>query len=160
MSVVQTTGVEEVAISMATRVGVLLSGIAVQSLLAYALLPTGRGEFAVCILFAALLGVLLTPGSDAGAQYFVMAKEISVSQGVSVSLLICLVGAGLATALSISLITIGMVSRSALLSVVYYKMTITRPSLGWFPQRGDVVRVKSLTIAAVNRMQNRLSINV
>ena len=89
---------------MATRVGVLLSGIAVQSLLAYALLPTGRGEFAVCILFAALLGVLLTPGADAGAQYFVMAKEISVSQGVSVSLLICLVGAGLATALSIPLI--------------------------------------------------------
>ena len=103
-SVTQTTGVEDVAVSMATRVGILLSGVAIQSLLAYALLPAGRGEFAVCILFAALLGVLLTPGADAGAQYYVMAKKISVSQGVSVALLICLVGAGLATALAIPLI--------------------------------------------------------
>ena len=102
--IAQTTGVEDVAVSMATRVGILLSGVAMQSLLAYALLPTGRGEFAVCILFAALLGVLLTPGADAGAQYFVMAKKISVSQGVSVSLLISLAGAGLATVLAIPLI--------------------------------------------------------
>ena len=104
MSTAQTTGVEDVAVSMATRVGILLSGVGIQSLLAYALLPAGRGEFAVCILFATLLGVLLTPGADAGAQYFVMAKKISVSQGVSVSFLICLVGAGLATALAIPLI--------------------------------------------------------
>ena len=90
---------------MATRVGILLSGVAIQSLLAYALLPVGRGEFAVCILFAGLLGVLLTPGADAGSQYFVMAKKISVSQGVSVSLLICLVGAGLGATLAIPLIT-------------------------------------------------------
>ena len=102
--IAQTTGVEDVAVSMATRVCILLSGVAIQSLLAYALLPAGRGEFAVCILFAALLGVLLTPGADAGAQYFVMAKKISVSQGVSVSLLISLAGAGLATVLAIPLI--------------------------------------------------------
>ena len=104
ISAPRTTGVEDVAVSMATRVGILLSGVAIQSMLAYALLPAGRGEFAVCVLFAALLGALLTPGADAGAQYFVMAGKISVSQGVSVALLICLVGAGLATALATPLI--------------------------------------------------------
>ena len=104
-SIAQTTGVEDVAVSAATRVGLLLASVAIQSLLAYALLPAGRGEFAVCILFAALLGVLFTPGADAGAQYFVMAKKISVSQGVSISLLICLLGAVLSTVLAIPLIS-------------------------------------------------------
>ena len=100
----ETTGAEDVVVNTLTRVATLLSGIAIQSLLAYALLPVGRGEFAVCILFAGLLGVLLTPGADAGAQYFVMARRISISQGVSVSFLICVVGAGIAAALAISLI--------------------------------------------------------
>ena len=98
------TGIEDVALSVATRLGSLLSGLAIQSLLAYALLPTGRGEFAICIMFAAFAGVLLTPGVDAGSQYFVMAKKISVSQGISVSLTICLIGSGLSVALTIPLI--------------------------------------------------------
>ena len=100
----QTSGVEDVVVSMATRVGILLSGVAIQSLLAYALLPAGRGEFAVCVLFAALVGVLFTPGADAGTQYFVMIKTINVSQGVVVSLAICLCGAVAAAALAIPLI--------------------------------------------------------
>ena len=100
----RTTGLEDFAVNMATRAGVFLSGIAMQSLLAYTLLPTGRGAYAVAVLFASLLGVLLTPGADAGAQYFVMAKRISLSQGVSAALGICLLGAAIATALAPSLI--------------------------------------------------------
>ena len=103
-----TTGVEDVVVNMATRVGILLSGVAIQSLLAYALLPAGRGEYAVCILFAALVAVLVTPGADAGSQYFVMANKITVSQGIAVSLMICLVGALIAAALAIPLINSGI----------------------------------------------------
>ena len=100
----QRTGIEDVAVSIVTRVGLLFSGLAIQSLLAYVLLAAGRGAFAVCILFSALLGVLLTPGADAGAQYFVMAKKMSISQGTSVSLAICLIGGGLSAVLSVPLI--------------------------------------------------------
>ena len=82
-SIGETTGAEDVAINTLTRVTPLLSGIAIQSLLAYALLSVGRGEFAICILFAGLLGVRLIPGADAGAQCFVMARRISISQGIS-----------------------------------------------------------------------------
>ena len=99
-----TTGVQDVAVTFATRIGLFLFGIVIQSLLAYALLPTGRGAFAVCILFIGLVGVLLSPGADVGAQYFVIARSMSVSQGVSVALTICLVGAGLAAVLTIPLI--------------------------------------------------------
>lgn len=104
MTTPRTTGVEDVVVSMATRVGVLVAGIAIQSLLAYVLLPLGRGEFAVCILFSALAAVLFTPGADAGSQYFVMGKYITVSQGIAVSLAICLGGAAAAAALAIPLI--------------------------------------------------------
>ena len=98
------TGAEDVAVTLATRLGLFVAGIAIQSLLAYTLLPTGRGAFAVCMLFAGILGVVLTPGADAGAQYYVIARRISVSQGISVSLTICVVGAVLAIVLAIPLI--------------------------------------------------------
>ena len=98
-------GVQDVAISLVTRVGVLFSGVLIQSLLAYALLPDGRGEFAVCILFASMSGVLLTPGAEAGAQYLVMAKRITVSQAVAVSLLICVFATIIATVVSLPLIS-------------------------------------------------------
>ena len=99
-----TTGAEDVALSMARPLSILLSGIAIQSLLAYALLPAGRGAYAVCLMFAGLLSLLFTPGVDAGIQYFVMTRKISVSQGVSVAVVICLTGAGLATAAAIPMI--------------------------------------------------------
>ena len=100
----RTTGGQEAAVVLATQGGLLLAGVAIQSLLAHALLPAGVGAYAVCVLFASLLGVLLSPGVDAGAQYFVMARRIGVSQGVSISLTISLAGAGIAAALATPLI--------------------------------------------------------
>ena len=98
------TGGQEVVVVLATRAGLVIFGLAIQSLLAYALLPEGRGEYAICIMFGGLLGILFTPGADRGSQYFVMAKQISVSQGVSIALTICLTGAILALVLVIPLI--------------------------------------------------------
>lgn len=96
--------VRDVALSFGTRVGLLGSGVLIQSLLAYALLPSGRGEFAVCIIFSSLLGVLLTPGADAGAQHFVMSGDLTLSQAVSTSLLICAAGSLVAAGVSLPLI--------------------------------------------------------
>lgn len=100
----QTTGRQEVAVILATRMGLLVAGIAIQSLLAYTLLPEGRGSYAVCVMFSSLVGVLFSPGADRATQYFVMTRQIRVSQGVSVALSICLVGSGLAIAVGIPLI--------------------------------------------------------
>ena len=99
-----TAGIEDVAITFATRVGLLVSGIGIQSLLAYTLLPAGRGAFAVCIVFATLLGALFSPGADSGAQYIVMAGRRSLSEAVSVAVSICLVGGALAASLAVPLI--------------------------------------------------------
>ncbi len=76
----------------------------IQGLLAYTLLPEGRGAYAVCIAFGTLLGLILTPGAQQGAQYFVAARRMRVSQGVSSALAICFAGGGLAAALAAPLI--------------------------------------------------------
>ena len=99
-----TTGGQEIVLLLATQIGGVIAGLAIQSLIAYALLPEGRGAYAVCIMLATLLGVLFTPGADRGAQYFVMAKQISVSQGVSLASTICVVGAALGTIAAVPLI--------------------------------------------------------
>lgn len=100
----RTTAGEDVSVVFGTLVGVAALGLLIQGLLAYTLLPAGRGAYAVCIVFGTLLGLLFTPGTPQGTQYFVMAKRISVSQGVSAALLIGLVGGSLATVLAIPLI--------------------------------------------------------
>ena len=98
------TGGQELVVVLATRAGLVIFGLAIQSLLAYALLPEGRGAYAVCVMFGSLLAVLFIPGAERGTQYFVMAKKISVSQGISFATTICLVGSFLGISLSMPLI--------------------------------------------------------
>lgn len=100
----QTTGGEEVAVLLVTRLSLVAAGLVIQSLLAYALLPAGRGSYAVCAMFGSLFGILFAPGADRGTQYLVMARKLSVSQGVSIALAISTVGSSIAIALSLPLI--------------------------------------------------------
>ncbi len=96
-----TTGGQDVAILFATRIGHVVLGLLNQAMLAYTLLPEGRGSYAVCVVFGSLLGLLFSPGAQQGAQYFVAARQASVSQGVCAAAAISLAGGGLAIALAI-----------------------------------------------------------
>ena len=97
----RTTGGQDAAIVFATQVGKVIFGLAVQSLLAYMLLPEGRGSFALCVVLAGALGVLFTPGAHQGAQYFVVTRQATVSEGVSAAVAICLAGGSLAVMLTV-----------------------------------------------------------
>ena len=98
------SGGQDVALVFATRIGVVLLGLLVQAMLARMLLPEGRGAYAVCLVFATVLGMMCTPGAQQGAQQFVMTRQTSVSQAVSCAFAICVVGGGLAVALSLPLL--------------------------------------------------------
>lgn len=98
-------GVQEVTLNLAIRVGSLISGIGIQSLLAYALLPAGRGAFAVCVLYASILGIVLTVGVDAAAQHYVMKGSMTLAQAVSVALAIALAASVISVLVSIPLIS-------------------------------------------------------
>lgn len=98
------SGSREVAIVFLGRLSVYVFGLLRQSLLAYLLLPEGRGAYAVCVTFASLLGTLVAVSADRGAQYYVMAGRISVSCGLSLALGVCLSGSVIAVAASLPLI--------------------------------------------------------
>ena len=63
----RTTGGRDAATVFAAQSGRVVFGIAIQSLLAWMLLPEGRGSFALCAAFAGFLSVLFTPGAREGA---------------------------------------------------------------------------------------------
>ena len=96
------------ALLLLTRGAVLALNLVAQSLLAYALLPEGRGAYAVCVLFGDLAGVVFTLGTARGAQYFVIAKRLSVSQGVAAAFTFALLGSAAAAAAAIPLIHSGL----------------------------------------------------
>ena len=76
------TGAKDTAVSFGSRVAVLLVGLAIQSTLAWLLGPDGRGAYAVCLLFATLLGTCFAFGMDTAGQYFVASKRMRVSEAV------------------------------------------------------------------------------
>ena len=89
---------------VAMRMAVLIFALVGQSLLAYTLLPEGRGAYAVCVLVASIAGVVMAVGVDRGSQYLVMTEQASVSQAVGVALTVSLFGSVAAAALLIPMI--------------------------------------------------------
>ncbi len=99
-----TTGREDVSVMFVTLSSMAALSLLIQVLLAYTLLPEGRGAYMVCIVFAALLGSILTPGAAYGTQYYIMTRDINASQGVASALIISLVGSVVALPLALPLI--------------------------------------------------------
>lgn len=100
-------GVRDAAVAFATRVGVGAAGLASQLLLAWALLPEGRGAYAVCVTFAALLALATSLSADRGAQYFVMTGRIDMSRGAAIAFGAGLAGAAAGAAAALPLIAGG-----------------------------------------------------
>ncbi len=91
-----------------TQAGVAAAGILSQSLLAYVLLPEGRGAYAVCVTFATLAGMSLSFSADIGAQFFAMTKRIDPSKCLALGLGACLAGSAAAGAAALPLISAGL----------------------------------------------------
>lgn len=102
------TGGQDAALVFATQAWVTVAGLICQSMLAYLLLPEGRGAYAVCVAFAHILGIFLTFGADQGAQFFSMTKQMSVSKCLLAALGLSLVGSALGAAAALPLIHSGL----------------------------------------------------
>ena len=97
-------GGRDAALVFATQAWVTVAGLICQSMLAYLLLPEGRGAYAVCVAFAHILGIFLTFGADQGAQFFSMTKQMSVAKCLLAALGLCLAGSALGMAAALPLI--------------------------------------------------------
>ena len=87
-----------------SRVAALLIHVAVQSCFAWVLGPAKRGEYAVCILFATFLPFLFIAGFQNAVVYFVASKRMTLSQGLSNTIALALVGSSLAIVAGLLLI--------------------------------------------------------
>ncbi len=79
-------------------------GLLTQSCLAWFLEPAGRGSYATCILFATLLTIVCVLGCDVAAIYFVASKRLTLSEGITNTLIHG--GAGCALAILAGLVMI------------------------------------------------------
>lgn len=90
------SGTSDFLYSLASRVAIVVFAIAVQSLLARLLGPEGRGEYAVCLVFATLLGVASMLSSDIAGTYFISSNRFSLAEGLSCALILCAAGSVIA----------------------------------------------------------------
>ncbi len=94
----------EVALVFGTRAGVYGIAIFSQSLLAHLLLPAGRGEYAVCVAFGSVLGVVSALSAANGGQYFAASGRIGLSRCLCGAFSIGLAGSIVAAVAAILLI--------------------------------------------------------
>ena len=101
------SGARDTAITFFTRLSVMAASLGIQSALAWFLGPTGRGSYAVCILFAMFLGVVFTLSVDRAGQYLIASGRARVVDGVLVTLAAGLAGSALGVAVGYVLIQSG-----------------------------------------------------
>jgi len=89
-------GEKDTAFALGSRISVLLIGLAVQSTLAWTLGPDGRGSYAVCLLFATVMGTVFTFGIDRAGQYFAASRSLDVAESVRTMVVALLLGSALA----------------------------------------------------------------
>ena len=96
-----TSGIRDLGATFGSKILVLVAGLGAQSCLAWMLKPAGRGSYAVCMIFAAVLSMVFVLGTDLAGRYFVASRRFTLSEGV-VHILVCgaagcvlAVGAGL-----------------------------------------------------------------
>lgn len=89
-------GLKDLGFSFGARVITILSALVVQICLAWFLGPAGRGEYAVCVLFSGLLGIIFFMGGELAGVYFVSSRRFSLSEGVAYSLIYGGIGSVLA----------------------------------------------------------------
>lgn len=72
----------------AANVFMLLAGVAVQALLAWLLLPEGRGEYAACVLYVSILVLVFAFGQEMANVYYVGRGRLGPSEALSQSLIL------------------------------------------------------------------------
>jgi len=82
------SGVKDLTGTVVAQIISACLAIAIQSCLAYFLLPEGRGSYAVCLIFSTLLSLVFSFGCETSLVYFVASKRLSISEAITYSFVI------------------------------------------------------------------------
>jgi O-antigen/teichoic acid export membrane protein len=102
------SGARDTAITFATRVAVMAASLGTQSALAWLLGPDGRGSYAVCMLFAMILGMVFTLSVDRGGQYLAASGRVQAGDCVLSALAAALIGSAIGMIVGYFLIGSGL----------------------------------------------------
>ncbi len=156
-------GGRDAAVFFTTQCILLVLALLIQSILAYTLLPEGRGVYAVCTAFSALLLLIFTPGIMDGAQHFIMTGKMDISESMSAVLVIGLASFGLSILIAVPLIhsDIAIFRKAEPLSfyLAILLIPLMAPSLAMLPQFIAIRRFERIGVFSVFRVSvNALSI--
>ncbi len=76
-------GLHDFSFTFAARAATIVTSLGMQSCLAWFLGPAGRGSYAVCLMYSALLTTIFVVGCDVAGIYFVASRRFDVSQGIT-----------------------------------------------------------------------------
>lgn len=89
-------GFQDIIVTLFSRGSSMAIALGMQSALAWMLGKDGRGEYAVCLVFSSLVGVVMAFGMDWASNYFISSKKMTLNESVSFSwvyiLLTCAIG--------------------------------------------------------------------
>lgn len=91
-------GLRDFSAAFVARVGAMVLAIGTQSCLAWFLGTAGRGSYAVCLIYATLLGLVFGLGFDIASIYFVSSKRFTLSEGITYGL----ISGGMSSALAVA----------------------------------------------------------
>lgn len=89
-------GFLDFSVTFCTRIVVLLATLGGQSCLAWILGPSGRGSYAVCLIFTVMLTLIFLLGCESACVYFVAAKQFTPSEGFVYACIFSAIGSSLA----------------------------------------------------------------
>jgi len=106
------SGRKEAVVVLATQMSMLFISLANQSILAWNLETSGRGEYAILIMISSLAGVIFGFGADRASQYFVMSNSLSLSKGITTSIIVTVFSStlGFVTLLWLKSVNVGILS--------------------------------------------------
>jgi len=82
------SGLRNFITNFGSKIMMVLFGLASQSIIARMLGPSGRGSYAVALLFANILTMLFVVGTDTAGRYYVLNRRFTLSEGVT-HILVC-----------------------------------------------------------------------
>ena len=89
-------GFLDFSVTFSTRIVALLATLGGQSCLAWVLGPTGRGAYAVCLIYTVMLTLVFLLGCESACVYFVAAKQFTPSEGYVYACIYSAMGSSLA----------------------------------------------------------------
>lgn len=115
-------------LNLGSKVLIVLTGATSQVLLARILGPSGRGSYAVALLFSTVLTMLFVLSTDTAGRYYILNRRFTLSEGVAHITICGLIGCTVAVAFGLLLIQLPFPFLAKSTPICFYLALATIPS--------------------------------